>query len=111
MNSHFHLSLIAIAASYAAASTCPWYATKYPGAEDACYVADDHMRNWTYAEEVCQRNGGHLASVHDRVVNAYLQKYDRHYPLYWLGGQKTNGTWRWTDGSPWNYSNWARGKA
>lgn len=109
----FNLSLIAIAASYASASTCPWYATKYSGAEDACYVFDDAMRNWTHAEEECQRVGGHLASVHDPAVNAYLQTYGRLYlyPLYWLGGQKTNGKWSWTDGSQWNYTNWARGKA
>ncbi|KAH7718716.1 CBN-CLEC-50 protein [Aphelenchoides avenae] len=117
MNWSFRLALVAIAASYAAARTCPWYTTKYPGAEDACYVVVDSVYNWTSAEEACRRwpvagDGGHLASVHDSTVNAYLQKLDHFpsYPLYWLGGRKVNGVWTWTDGSQWNYSNWARGQ-
>ncbi|KAH7718714.1 macrophage mannose receptor 1-like protein, partial [Aphelenchoides avenae] len=108
MSLHFHLCLIAIAASYAAASTCPWYATKYPGAEDACYIVYDSLLNWTTAEQACQPDSGHLASVHDSNVNAYLQKYDIFYPLYWLGGRKINGIWSWADGSEWDYTNWAR---
>ncbi|KAH7718715.1 CLEC-50 protein [Aphelenchoides avenae] len=110
MNFSFRLALVAIDASYAAAITCPWYATKYPGAGDACYIVYDASFSWTSAEKACQLVDGHLASVHDSSVNAYLQKYGNVYPLYWLGGRKVNDVWSWADGSEWTYSNWARGQ-
>lgn len=30
--------------------------------------------------------------------------------LYWLGVDKTSGTWAWTDGETNSYTNWASGE-
>ena len=28
----------------------------------------------------------------------------------WIGGFKDEGTWKWTDGSTWSYTNWGDGQ-
>jgi len=74
---------------------------------------------WTDAEAICQETiGGHLASIHskeeiDFIFNDLMQGSNYYSPT-WLGGYTVQDaaddsvwTWTWTDGSEWNYSNWA----
>ncbi|KAH7702254.1 macrophage mannose receptor 1-like protein, partial [Aphelenchoides avenae] len=107
MSLYVHLCVLTVAAAYTSASTCPWY-TSYYEPDGACYAFFKSLSNWTYAEQQCQRVGGHLASVHDSDANTFMQKYSDAYPLHWLGGRKVDGVWSWTDGSPWDCTNWAR---
>ena len=61
------------------------------------------LKTWQQAEDQCVGYGGHLASVtrRDEIVGAQD---------CWIGlnGTKDEG-WRWTDGSTWDFANWANG--
>ena len=50
---------------------------------------------------------GTLASVPNDETNEFLVKLT--IDPAWIGGNDLveEGTWVWTDGSPWNYKNWA----
>ena len=50
---------------------------------------------------------GTLASVPNDVTNEFLVKLT--FDPAWIGGNDLvkEGTWVWTDGSPWNYKKWA----
>ena len=41
-----------------------------------------------------------------------IKSFDRHgYGHVWLGGVAvTEGTWKWSDGTPWGYERWAPGE-
>ena len=69
----------------------------------------DHM-TWVDAEAHCQREGGHLASIHsdDQALELGLLSAGG---SYWIGAAYDwgQGAWIWTDGSPWDYSKWAYG--
>uniref|UniRef100_A0AAY5KXX9 C-type lectin domain-containing protein n=1 Tax=Esox lucius TaxID=8010 RepID=A0AAY5KXX9_ESOLU len=72
-----------------------------------CVIFDETPRSWAAAEVFhCQSLGGHLASA---------LTFD--LPLTWIGGTDSgqpemtqDGRWSWSDGSKFNYKNWAKGK-
>uniref|UniRef100_A0A914CNQ2 C-type lectin domain-containing protein n=1 Tax=Acrobeloides nanus TaxID=290746 RepID=A0A914CNQ2_9BILA len=68
------------------------------------------------AEENCANNiNGHLASISDVFANANLAStlkqilLDPQTPI-WLGGNRVNNAWTWTDGKPFSYANWEKGE-
>jgi hypothetical protein len=77
------------------------------------YKAFFERLTWHQAEEVCQTLGGHLASVHSKEENDFIQglRQDR---MTWFGGTDYEkgkvGNWRWTDGSPFKFQNWSPGE-
>jgi len=87
---------------------------------DHCYLWRTDKMNWTSAEDFCQREGGHLASVlstatFDFVLEGMKNRrgLDSQYGhMAWLGGNNIEGkdTWKWIDCSPWNATFWARGE-
>uniref|UniRef100_A0A1I7YRT6 C-type lectin domain-containing protein n=1 Tax=Steinernema glaseri TaxID=37863 RepID=A0A1I7YRT6_9BILA len=79
---------------------------------DKCYQTVPTLVDFHTAEKVCVEFGGHLASVHNKWDNAALTESDQ-VGNYWLGGQDINNdaSWTWTDGSAFNYNNWASGGA
>uniref|UniRef100_A0AC34GRC0 C-type lectin domain-containing protein n=1 Tax=Panagrolaimus sp. ES5 TaxID=591445 RepID=A0AC34GRC0_9BILA len=70
------------------------------------------------AETQCQRyHGEHLAAIHDSFVNTVISQkaskyFDGGITDFWLGGNNLNSenTWAWTDGSIFDFSDWARGQ-
>ena len=84
------------------------------------YLWSTDKKNWTSAEDFCQREGGHLASVlstatFDFVLEGMKNRrgLDSQYGhMAWLGGNNIEGkdTWKWIDCSPWNATFWARGE-
>ena len=78
---------------------------------DHCYLWGTETMNWTAAEDFCQEEGGHLASVASKetmdFVNAGLASRGLGY--VWLGGNDIakEGVWEWTDCTPWKFSLWA----
>lgn len=66
---------------------------------------------WGQGESDCINWGGHMASVHSDAERDFLTNLAGCGP-YWLGGHDAGheGTWVWTDGSPWDYSAWAPGE-
>ena len=86
---------------------CPagWY-----GYGSHCYQVFEKKLSWQDAENFCQIEGGHLASVHSAGENNFLSKLNS--ATMWLGGTdaKTDGTWEWSDGSRFSFDNWAPGE-
>uniref|UniRef100_A0A3Q3LR21 Ladderlectin-like n=1 Tax=Mastacembelus armatus TaxID=205130 RepID=A0A3Q3LR21_9TELE len=74
-----------------------------------CYIFVPTAMTWPDAEKNCQSLGGNLASVHHdidyQVVQNVIYIVKGTGPA-WIGG--TN--WRWTDGTPFNFSNWGIGQ-
>jgi len=87
---------------------------------DHCYLWRTDKMNWTSAEDFCQREGGHLASVLSTATFNFVLEgmknrtgLDSQYGhMAWLGGNdiEVEGTWKWVDCSPWNATFWARGE-
>jgi len=78
-----------------------------------CYGSPENKRlSWEAAELHCQNwlSGAHLASVHSPEEQAFIvDNYPKHI---WLGGTDISqeGTWDWTDGTPFDYSDWYPGE-
>lgn len=66
--------------------------------------------SWTQAEANSVKVGGHLTSITSSEENKwiYTSIAAAQARALWIGGtdRTTEGTWTWTDGSEWNYSNW-----
>lgn len=73
------------------------------------YMLFDKNTTWTEAKTICEQYGGHLATVSSSGENdflkAFLEKGERGW--YYIGGQKSNNTWKWLDGSSVNNISWA----
>ncbi|XP_015472732.1 macrophage mannose receptor 1-like [Parus major] len=67
---------------------------------------------WHSARSVCRELGGNLASIHNNQVQAFLTFHLKDVANEtWIGLNDINseGKYLWTDGSIFDYSNWARG--
>ncbi|CAJ0918547.1 unnamed protein product, partial [Mesorhabditis belari] len=70
-------------------------------------------QSYTNAESYCVNQGGHLVSIHSAAENDFVKNlcctsacqtsHNNLYAFYLTGGIKTNGTFIWTDGSPFDY--------
>uniref|UniRef100_A0A8C6URS8 C-type lectin domain-containing protein n=1 Tax=Neogobius melanostomus TaxID=47308 RepID=A0A8C6URS8_9GOBI len=71
-----------------------------------CFKFFNSEKTWTMAEESCNNLGGNLASIHSDEENAFINGLIN--GPAWLGGNDMDqeGVWRWTDGSPWDYTKW-----
>jgi hypothetical protein len=81
---------------------------------------------WTFANELAQAEGGHLATITSAEENAFVFSLVANDPQYWnfccnysgaaLGGLQREGApepaggWHWVTGEPWTYSNWYPGQ-
>ena len=67
---------------------------------------------WQEAREHCKNvSGGDLASIPDEDTNGFLQTLTQNYKNIWVGGHRSDGEeWVWSDGTPWQYSNWHEGQ-
>jgi cysteine-rich repeat protein len=89
---------------------------------DGCYVARDHDVNHDTSEATCVADyGGHLASVHSQAENAFIADLFDPYHLGSINEEVTAriggisapsgacgapSAFTWTDGTPWDYTNW-----
>ena len=69
---------------------------------------------WVDAEAYCQDIGGNLASIKTELEQQEVMDVAEE-DVVWIGGndRASEGTWEWTDGSPWDYTtyvNWWEGK-
>ena len=66
---------------------------------------------WHVAKQRCEAMGGALAAPRSKEENAFLTRLAGRRQV-WLGGtdEGDEGGWRWTDGSPLSYRNWAPGQ-
>ena len=72
------------------------------------YMAYTYKKTWSDAEAFCQTEEGHLASI--------LSEKEQHeftslvgYDNFWIGGFLQDGHWQWSDGSPWEFTDWTAG--
>ena len=76
-----------------------------------CYLWSTEKKTWADAEHFCQGEGGHLASVPSSAIEDYVKEgLQRHnIDVAWLGGNdiEEEGTWKWADCTPWDYTFWA----
>ncbi|XP_030285706.1 galactose-specific lectin nattectin-like isoform X2 [Sparus aurata] len=93
--------------------SCPGGWTGY---NDRCFLYIPSLMSWANAEKHCQTQGGNLASVHSfdeqRAIQTMIQRQTFMYPRTWLGGYDAmqEGTWFWSDGTPFHFTYWAPGQ-
>ena len=78
----------------------------------SCYAHVDDILNWNQAEDCCVAWGGHLASIHSADANILLNDIRNQDRWTWIGLSDTanNGVYVWTDGTPYDYENFAPGQ-
>ncbi|XP_062309627.1 ladderlectin-like [Osmerus eperlanus] len=92
-------------------SSCPSGWTRYGS---RCYLFVRSARTWAAAERYCVHFGANLASVHSSLEYHFLQEVvireTSDFSPVWLGGSDAveNLVWFWSDGSRFDYQNWAR---
>ena len=74
-----------------------------------CYVSVNTVTNWQTAEAMCVEWGGHLVSIHSDVENYVVNSIRDTNDFTWIGlsDTETDGTYVWTDGSPFDYESFA----
>uniref|UniRef100_A0A2R9A6A6 C-type lectin domain family 4 member F n=1 Tax=Pan paniscus TaxID=9597 RepID=A0A2R9A6A6_PANPA len=67
------------------------------------YYFSSVKKSWHEAEQFCVSQGAHLASVASKEEQAFLVEFTSKV-YYWIGltDRGTEGSWRWTDGTPFN---------
>ena len=86
------------------------------------YLQYKERKNWEDAKKLCEANGGYIFCVNDKLENdnvavkiANSETYgDFLIGLYQdvndVNYSEPSGGWKWVDGSPLNYTNWASTK-
>ncbi|KAK6030982.1 lectin C-type domain protein [Ostertagia ostertagi] len=70
---------------------------------------------WDEAEEICQQNDAHLASIGSEEENDFIYNLVKDMPgdwfdaMTWIGGKYDwlVDDWFWVDGAPLSYTNWS----
>ena len=77
---------------------------------DHCYFWSNDTKSWTDAEDFCQKEGGHLASVASTATHQYVVDGVKSRDLddAWLGGNdlEEEAAWKWTDCAAWEVEFW-----
>jgi hypothetical protein len=71
------------------------------------------VHRFTKAERVCNKEGGNLVSIHSQeefdFVNTLINTNKGHAEvLIGLNDLKREGTWTWTDGTPFDFKLWSK---
>jgi len=79
-----------------------------------CFKWKTHSETWNTAETCCKIENAHLASITSDSISKYVEEGIRSRNLtgVWIGANDKDkeGTWKWTDGSPFEYTNWYPGQ-
>ena len=79
--------------------------------DDHCYYWSASEQSWQISESLCKSMNGHLAAVTNSEIHNFLMKKATNAlkTSFWIGGtdQDREGTWKWTDGSKWEFTKWA----
>jgi hypothetical protein len=119
---HQPLLIVALllAVSSFGAETCPERAVRgFPGYKTApCYLYERFPTQFVTAERLCRLSGGHLASIADGFVNAFVAQNGveafriMQVASFWIGGHDlhTQSKWEWVNDDEWGYTNWDRSR-
>ncbi|KAM9322716.1 macrophage mannose receptor 1-like isoform 2-T2 [Pholidichthys leucotaenia] len=92
----------------AASPKCADGWTKLPS-RNVCYKYEESSKTWFEARDYCRAIGGDLISIHsENEMNALKSGY----ATAWIGLSAPDPitSYVWSDGSPVNYQNWAKGQ-
>lgn len=72
------------------------------------YLLFDKNTTWTEAQEICKQYDGHLATIENTDESTFIKNFLKagKRGWYYLGGQKSNNTWKWLDGTAINTVTW-----
>ncbi|XP_044040396.1 type-2 ice-structuring protein-like isoform X3 [Siniperca chuatsi] len=94
-------------------TSCPGGWTELNG---RCFLYIPRTMTWPQAEKNCLVLGGNLASVHNiqeyRAIQNITARITRDQKEAWIGGSdaEENGSWFWSDGTGFYFSNWCPGE-
>ena len=79
------------------------------------YALYDYEMSWSFAKDLCQWMGGHLATITSQAENDAIVSLigSGKKDAYWLGGTDVDDTakkYRWITGESFSYTNWASGE-
>uniref|UniRef100_A0AC34F8U9 C-type lectin domain-containing protein n=1 Tax=Panagrolaimus sp. ES5 TaxID=591445 RepID=A0AC34F8U9_9BILA len=99
---------------FVANSFCPNGTIKW---ESKCYLFQNDKSGFAKAELACNTMGGNLVSIHDAFTNDIIGQEAQTYfsnedDDFWIGLNNLNfdQSWRWTDGTDINFTDWGRGQ-
>ena len=71
----------------------------------------DQAKSWSEAENFCEIEQGHLASVTSEEVNDYMLRSVGQRKV-WIGAndRTKEGSWEWTDSSSFQFEDWSPGQ-
>merc|ERR1711953_452671 len=75
-----------------------------------CYKFFSEEKTWENAKDQCVEEQANLVSLHSEEEHQFVVGLNGGFP--WLGGRRDPGNGNnfvWSDGTPWDYTNWARG--
>lgn len=104
------LLFIVFSMENAEAKKCPYGWTNF-GVR--CYKFFSQTVNWVTAEKNCLGLDANLASVHSKMDQDFLlSMLPSSSTRCWFGAHDGNheGQWLWTDGTPFDYTNWVTGQ-
>jgi hypothetical protein len=90
-----------------------------PPPEDAVVFAEHHYRlvdkvedlSWTSARQACEADGAHLAVVTSAEEATFIAELcDDRYMYLGASDHEEERTWKWVDGTPWEFTHWMRGQ-
>jgi len=76
-----------------------------------CYKSFSEEKTWDEAEDQCVKEHANLVSIHSEEEHQFVVGLNGGFP--WLGGRRDPenlSNFVWSDGTPWDYSNWASGQ-
>ena len=76
------------------------------------YASSTGAHDWAEARQLCQAQGGHLATITSRWENNFLVQTFNTDRRLWLGGtdDTASGQWEWITGERWGFTNWNPGE-
>jgi len=79
-----------------------------------CFKWKTHYETWDSAQICCESENANLASITSEAINQYVLEgmRTRNLSYIWIGGNDKDeeGTWKWVDGSPFEFTFWGFGE-
>ena len=74
---------------------------------NACYKVSNETTDWYDAERTCNESGAHLTSIHSKEESDFfLGLQHTSSDNFWIGGHRSDGVFKWIDGTTIDYTNW-----